>query len=81
EAASLSAAGALQAGVIDFLARSTTELLEAADGRTVEVTGRGQVRLATKGLPIETIQPGWLIQLLSVISNPNIAFILILAGI
>ncbi|MBN8941276.1 MAG: nodulation protein NfeD [Rhizobiales bacterium] len=81
EAASLSAAGALQAGVIDLVARSPAELLEAVDGRTVEVTGRGQVRLATKGLAIETIETGWLIQLLSVISNPNIAFILMLAGI
>lgn len=81
EAASLSAAGALQAGVIDLVARSPTELLEAADGRMAEVAGRGQVRLATKGLAIETIEQGWLIQLLSVISNPNIAFILMLAGI
>lgn len=80
EAASLSANAALQEHVIDFVARDTTELLQLADGRTVDVAGKKQV-LATKGLPVETLEPGWFIRLLSVITDPNIAIILMLVGV
>ncbi|TJW58615.1 MAG: nodulation protein NfeD [Mesorhizobium sp.] len=80
EAASLSANAALQEHVIDFVARDTTELLQLADGRTVEVAGRKEV-LATKGLPVETLEPGWFIRLLAVITDPNTAVILMLVGV
>ncbi|RWQ69372.1 MAG: nodulation protein NfeD [Mesorhizobium sp.] len=80
EAASLSANAALQEHVVDFVARDTTELLQLADGRTVEMAGRKEV-LATKGLPVETLEPGWLIRLLAVITDPNIAVILMLIGV
>jgi membrane-bound serine protease (ClpP class) len=80
EAASLSANAALQEHVIDFVARDTTELLQLADGRTVDVAGKKQ-RLATKGLPVETLEPGWFIRLLSVITDPNVAIILMLVGV
>ncbi|CAN7666719.1 NfeD family protein [Mesorhizobium sp. LjNodule214] len=80
EAASLSANGALQEHVIDFVARDTTELLQLADGRTVEAAGAKRT-LATKGLPVETLEPGWFIRLLSVITDPNVAVILMLVGI
>ncbi|MER9049525.1 nodulation protein NfeD [Mesorhizobium sp. M0923] len=80
EAASLSAGAALQEHVIDFVARDTTELLQLADGRTVEIAGKKEA-LATKGLPVETLEPGWLIRLLAVITDPNIAVILMLVGV
>lgn len=80
EAASLSANAALQEHVIDFVAHDTTELLQLADGRTVDVAGR-KVVLATKGLPVETLEPGWFIRLLAVITDPNIAIILMLVGV
>jgi len=37
--------------------------------------------LATKGLTIERYDPGWLIRFLSVITDPNVAFILLIVGI
>ncbi|MGO4406898.1 nodulation protein NfeD [Bosea sp. RAF48] len=80
EAASLSASAALDQHVIDFVARDTTELLQLADGRTVDVAGKKEV-LATKGLAVETLEPGWFIQLLAVITNPNIAVVLMLVGV
>lgn len=80
EAASLSANAALQEHVIDLVARDTTELLQLADGRTVEVSGKKQV-LATKGLPVETLDPGWFIRLLAVITDSNIAIVLMLVGV
>ena len=81
EAASLSASAALQANVIDLVARSPSELLQLIDGRRVELAGGDMRQLATKGLTIERIDPGWLIRLLSVITNPNVAFILLMVGI
>ncbi|TSE03881.1 nodulation protein NfeD [Mesorhizobium intechi] len=80
EAASLSANAALQEHVIDFVAHDTTELLQLADGRTVDVAGK-KVVLATKGLPVETLEPGWFIRLLSIITDPNVAVILMLVGV
>jgi membrane-bound serine protease (ClpP class) len=79
EAATLSASGALAAGVIDLVARDSTELLERIEGKVVEVAGAKR-QLVTKGLPVETFQPGWLIQFLSVITDPNFAIILMLIG-
>jgi membrane-bound serine protease (ClpP class) len=81
EAVSLTASGAQQAHVIDFVARSPTELLQQADGRSVELAGGETRQLATKGLTIERREPTWLIKLLSVITDPNVAFILLLVGI
>ena len=80
KASSLSASAALEAHVIDLVARDPAELLEKIDGRKVEVSGKEQV-LATKGLRIELLRPGWFIRLLSVITDPNIALILMLVGV
>jgi membrane-bound serine protease (ClpP class) len=80
EAESLSALAALDKGVIDLVARTPEELLTRIDGREVEVSGQ-QRRLATRDLPIRPDEAGWLIRLLSVITNPNVAFILMLVGV
>jgi len=81
QAASLSANAALRAGVIDLVASDTTELLAKIDGRTVAVTGGVSEHLATRGLTAEVLQPDWLIRLLSVITDPNVAVILMLVGV
>jgi membrane-bound serine protease (ClpP class) len=80
EAASLSANAALEAHVIDLVARDMADLLRSIDGRRVEVAGSMRP-LATRGLSVETLKPGWLIELLSVITDPNIAVLLMLMGI
>jgi membrane-bound serine protease (ClpP class) len=79
DAATLSAQAALQERVIDLVARDASDLVERLDGRTVEIAGASR-RLATKGLATETIEPRWLIRLLGVITNPNVALILLLVG-
>ena len=43
--------------------------------------GIGTTLLATKGLAIETYEPGWLITLLAIITDPNVAVILMLIGV
>lgn len=79
DGASLSAQEALEKGVIDVVATDLEGLLTAIDGRAIDVQGRNQ-RLSTKGRPIENIEPGWRSRLLAVITNPNVAYILMLLG-
>ncbi|MDA9436390.1 NfeD family protein [Bradyrhizobium sp. CCBAU 51627] len=81
EAATLSANGALQEKVIDLVARDPAELLRQIDGRVVEVAGGKTQRLATKNLVVEAVDPGWISQFLAVITDPNVAFILLMVGI
>jgi membrane-bound serine protease (ClpP class) len=79
-AASLPAEEAVQLGVVDFLATDLNHLLAKLDGRTVR-TAAGEVTLATGGLSRVELAPDWQIRLLSIISNPNVAYILMLVGI
>ena len=80
EAASLTSEEALEKNVIDLVANDLSALLQQLDGREVNVKGR-IVTLDTKGLVIERIIPDWRSSLLAIITNPNIAFILMLVGI
>jgi len=79
-AVSLSASEALKLNVIDVIADDVADLLRKIDGRTVTVA-RKPARLATAGLEILDVPPDWRTELLAVITNPNVAFILMLVGI
>jgi membrane-bound serine protease (ClpP class) len=79
-AASLSATDALAQHVTDVIARDLPDLLRQIDGRDVQV-GDHSVKLATRGLTIERVSPDWRTKLLSVITNPTIAYGLLLIGI
>jgi membrane-bound serine protease (ClpP class) len=81
EAESLSANAALQAKVIDLVARDQAELLRQIDGRAVEIAGGDTRHLATSEAAREALDPGWILRFLRVITDPNIAFILMLIGI
>lgn len=80
EAASLPAHEALAKTVIDLMADDVATLLARIDGRTVEAAG-GDVKLETAGLTVVERQPDWRTELLSIITNPNVAYILMLIGI
>jgi membrane-bound serine protease (ClpP class) len=80
EAASLQASEALKLNVIDIIADSVPDLLKKLDGHEVVVLGKKRT-LHTSGLPVKQIEPDWRSRLLSVITNPNIAYILMLIGI
>ncbi len=80
EAASLSASDALGRGVIDLLADDVTDLLKKLDGREVKIGG-GSVRLATAGLEIVPIAPDWRTRLLAIITDPNVAYLLMIIGL
>jgi len=80
QAASLSAKQALAHHVIDLIANDIPDLLEKIDGMKVGVNHSEQV-LHTRDLQIVRISPDWRNELLSVITNPNITYILMLLGI
>lgn len=80
EGATLTANQALQENVIEIVAPDLRELLAAVDGRSV-TTSAGPVTLATRDKPIIQVDPSWHIQVLQVIADPNVAFILLLIGI
>lgn len=80
EAASLPASDALKQNVIDIVASDMADLLKQIDGREVLIKGKKQ-KLKTAGLTLKEINPDWRSRFLSVITNPNIAYILMLVGI
>ncbi len=80
EAASLSAEEALAQNVIDVIAESVDELLELIDGRSVKVLDAMQ-ELDTADLEVESFEPDWRTKLLATLTDPNIAYLLMLAGI
>ena len=80
EAATLTAADALAEGVIDLIADDIDDLLRQIDGRTVMVDG-DERQLTTASLQITRIEPDWRTRALAVITDPNIAYLLLLGGI
>ncbi|WP_431067526.1 NfeD family protein [Methylotuvimicrobium sp.] len=80
EAASLSAEKALKLNVVDILATDGYELLKQLDQRKINVLGRDIV-LSTDNVAFQALEPDWRSELLAVITNPNIAYILLIAGI
>lgn len=80
EAASLPAEDALQMNVIDIIADDLTDLLAQLDGRTV-VAGGIERELSTSALVIERIEPSVVTNILQLLSNPNVALLLMVVGV
>ncbi|MBE0584058.1 MAG: nodulation protein NfeD, partial [Desulfofustis sp.] len=80
EAVSMTASEALAENVIDMIAANLEELLTSIDGRQVRMES-GMRRLSTEGLtPIE-IETDWRTDLLAIITNPTLAYLLLMIGI
>lgn len=79
-AASLPASEALTLHVIDAVAGNIPDLLRQIDGRAVTVAGK-PAHLATAGLVVVRVPPDWRTELLGLVTNPNVAFILLLIGV
>ncbi len=80
QSASLPAREALEKGVIELIAMDVDDLLRQANGRSVRV-GADPVTLDTSEMAVVSIEPNWRTQLLAAVTNPNVAFILMLVGI
>jgi membrane-bound serine protease (ClpP class) len=80
EAASLSAEEALKLNVIDIIASDIHDLLKQLQGRKIKVAGQ-EMEFSIEFIEIQQIPPDWRSEFLAVITNPNIAYILLLVGI
>jgi membrane-bound serine protease (ClpP class) len=80
DASSLSATEAREQKVIDLTATDVPGLLQQLEGRKVDVAGSERV-LNTAGAPVVMRTPDWHDRILSVITNPSIALILMLVGV
>lgn len=81
EAASATAAEALDLGVVDIVAADVDDLLRQIDGRSVRLASGTWVTLDTRGaLPVELEMP-WNMVLLSILSIPTVAYLLLIAGL
>jgi len=80
EAVSLTASEALQSHVIDLMAVDEAELLEQVHGRKLTAAGATRV-LDTRGATLITREPDWRSRLLAVVSDPSVAYILLLLGV
>lgn len=80
DAATLTAEQALADNVIDLIARDVPDLLRQLEGRQVKVRD-ATMTLHTQGLPVQAYAPDWRSRLLAWITNPQVAYLLLLAGI
>ncbi|OGR18944.1 MAG: serine protease [Desulfobacterales bacterium GWB2_56_26] len=80
ESVSLSAREALAIGVIDIVATDIDDLLRQADGRQVRMES-GVQHLETANLAVTPIEQSWRVKLLAIITDPNIAYMLMLGGV
>lgn len=71
---------ALRDSVIDLVANDINDLLQKIDGREVE-TAAGKKILSTKDVKVIKYESGWFHKFLAIISDPNIAYILMMLGI
>jgi membrane-bound serine protease (ClpP class) len=80
EAKSLSAQDALSSGVIDLMAFNTNDLLSKLHGRVVKVSDTN-VTINTKDANIINYEANFKTRFLSIITNPNMAYIFLLIAI
>jgi len=80
QAVSLSADEAKRLKVIDLVAESVPALLAAVDGRALEAAG-AKVAPAVKGAAVEKLEPDWRTDVLRVITNPSVAYLMVLVGV
>ena len=70
---------AVKLKVVDLVADSIPDLLDKIDGRTVKLPKR-TTTLATKGAPVRPIEIGFRDRFLNVITDPNVAYVLMMLG-
>lgn len=71
---------ALEKRVVDLIAADENDLLKQANGKTVELNA-GNKTLQTSNVNVENVEMNFIEQLLDKISDPNIAYILMMLGI
>jgi membrane-bound serine protease (ClpP class) len=80
ESVSITAEEAVKKNVADLVATNVDELLNLLDGRKITLR-QGEITLRTAGLVKKYYHPGFRDRVLKVISDPNIAYILMMIGL
>lgn len=80
DAATLTASQALESEVIEIVADNLADLLRQADGRELPME-HGTLTLATAGAPVTTVEPDWRNRLLATITDPGVAYFLLMIGL
>ncbi|MGF1686750.1 nodulation protein NfeD [Photobacterium japonica] len=80
KAASIDAETALSLNVIDFMAPDLDSLIAQSNGRTLTINGI-ESTLSLNNVSYVEREQDWRFKLLAVITNPNVAYILMLIGI
>ena len=80
EAKSISAKDALEYGVIDVIAEDISELIHKLDGKEVRVADK-KITLKTEDVTILNYEADWKTKFLSIITDPNIAYIFLIIAI
>lgn len=81
EATAVSATEALEVGLIDFVANDVHDLLSQLDGYIVKMGDGEDIRLSTADAEVSHMELSLIEQLLLVLTNPNIVFILLTIGV
>lgn len=76
----MTATEALNQKIIEIIASDLPDLLNQLDGRTVKMDGGREQKLRTKDARIVKFKADWRTDLLDLITNPNVAFLLITLG-
>jgi Nodulation efficiency protein NfeD len=79
ESISLTPDEALKEGIIDLIASNRQELLEKLNGRKVKKHGK-EITIRTLGVPVVEVEESLRESFLKVITNPTIAYLLLLIG-
>lgn len=80
ESASITADEAFAANVIDLVANDLDDLIANIDGYQVERKGFSKT-LHVKGLERRTVSPEWRDQVLRIIADPSVAYLLLMVGL
>jgi membrane-bound serine protease (ClpP class) len=79
ESISLTPDEALKEGIIDLIASSRQELMEKLNGRKVKKHGK-EITIKTLGVPVVEVEESLRESFLKVITNPTVAYLLLLIG-
>jgi membrane-bound serine protease (ClpP class) len=79
--ASLSAEEAQRQQVVDFIAADLAGLLQQAHGRSVQMADGASRTVSSQGAVTAALEPDWRTKLLGVITEPTVAYLLLLLGI
>lgn len=81
EAANLTSSQALELNVIDYLATDVNDLLTQLHGTTITNVNGQAVLLETEELAVVEVETDWRYEVLKVLTNPNVAYLLLIVGI